>query len=299
MKSLAHSAKRLIGKIIGGRGGITKGDTKDLRGRVAALKNEKEKLKKKIAELEGSLGLVGSLPNVPLGRLEYNSDGLSVWDRNLEFLKEPRFIAAYERGNRSGHLFSRSVDHFHIEWRVHVILWAAGLGLRREGDFVECGVNTGIYALAIADYHRFAEVRKRFFLFDTFCGTPEEQMTPEEREKCLSDNIKFYPDCYEMVKANFSSYSNISLVRGKVPDTLPGAEIEKVAYLSIDMNVAEAELSAMEYFWDKLVPGAPVVLDDYGWKGCEVQKRTLDAFAKRVGTTILTLPTGQGLLFKH
>jgi len=298
MSSLFVRAKKFLRKFLSGSSGPAGGIGKDPRKRVAALKKEKEKLREKIVLLEKSLEIAGSLPNVPLGRLEYNSDGLSVWGKNLDFLRDPRFIAAYEKGNRSGHLFSGNVAHFHIEWRVHVILWAAGLGLRREGDFVECGVNTGIYSLAIAEYHMFATTNRRFFLFDTFCGTPEEQMTTEEREKCVNDNLKFYPDCYEIVKENFAPYPNMHLVRGKVPDTLADAGIGMVAYLSIDMNVAEAELAAMEFFWDKLAPGAPVVLDDYGWIACEVQKRTLDAFASRAGTSILTLPTGQGLMFK-
>lgn len=266
--------------------------------RIATLKEEKEKLKERIKGLEDTIGAAKSLSGVPLRELAYNADGLSVWGKNLEFQEEVRFRQAYEKGVRSGHRFTSNVEHFHIEWRVHVILWAAGLGLRREGDFVECGVNTGIFSLAIAEYHQFASSGRDFYLFDTFCGTPEEQMSEEEREKRISDNEQFYPDCYEMVKENFSPYPNMHLVRGKVPDTLEGSGIKKVAYLSIDMNVAEAELAAIEFFWPMLADGAPVVLDDYGWTSCETQKKVLDDFAARMGTSILTLPTGQGLLFK-
>jgi len=163
---------------------------------------------------------------------------------------------------------------------------------------VECGVNTGILSLAVSDYYRFAECDRTFYLFDTFNGIPEEQMPPEEREKKLLENELFYPDCYEQAKANFAPYPNMKLIRGRVPDTLEGAKIDRVAYLSIDMNVAEAELAAIEYFWDKLVPGAPVVLDDYGWSAYASQKHVLDKFAAGVGSSILTLPTGQGLMFK-
>lgn len=266
--------------------------------RIASLKEEKEKLKSRIESLEDNLGVVRTLSSVPLRELAYNADGLSVWGKNLEFLEDERFRQAYEKGARSGHRFTSDGDNFHIEWRVHVILWAAGLGLGREGDFVECGVNTGIFSLAIADYYQFGSSGRSFYLFDTFCGTPEEQMSEEEREKRINDNERYYPDCYDMVKESFLPYPNMRLVRGTVPDTLAGLGIEKVAYLSIDMNVAKAELAAIEYFWPKLSPGAPVVLDDYGWTSCETQKKVLDEFAARMGTSILTLPTGQGLLFK-
>ena len=89
------------------------------------------------------------------------------------------------------------------------------------------------------------------------------------------------------------------LVRGMVPDTLNQVTISSVAYLSIDMNVAFAEVEAMKHFWPKLSKGAIVVLDDYGWEGHEKQRLGLDEFARSVGSSIVTLPTGQGLMVKH
>ncbi len=64
------------------------------------------------------------------------------------------------------------------------------------------------------------------------------------------------------------------------------------------MNIAAPEVAAIEYFWDKLVTGAPIVLDDYGWSHYHEQQLALDAFAARKGVAIASLPTGQGLLFK-
>lgn len=265
---------------------------------LAALREERDRLKARLRELEKGGAKKRGPAGVPWDELAYNADGLSVWGKNLAFLGEERFRKAYRKGAESGHRFAKDIDKFHIEWRVHVALWAAGVGLRLDGDFVECGVNTGILSLAIADYHDFGSSGRTFFLFDTFRGTPEDQMDDEEREKRLRDNELYYPDCYELAKENFAPYPNMRLVRGRVPDTLADAGVGKVAYLSIDMNVAEAERAAMEFFWDKLVPGAPVVLDDYAWAGCESQKAAIDRFAAGVGTSVLSLPTGQGLMVK-
>ncbi len=73
---------------------------------------------------------------------------------------------------------------------------------------------------------------------------------------------------------------------------------EKVCYLSLDMNIPQPEIAAAEYFWDKLVPGAVILLDDYNWPKCKDQKAAFDDFAKRYGTTVLSMPTGQGLMIK-
>lgn len=237
-----------------------------------------------------------------LGDPDYHSDGLAVWGKNTAFLQDPRFVEAYREGMDSGHMIGRergSDEDIHIEWRVHVLCWAAAHAAHLPGDFVECGVNTGIYSLAVARYVDLNATGKAFFLFDTFAGIPEEQIGEKEREMGRQlENARMYEECYETAKANFAPYPRARLVRGIVPETLDSVEIDRVCYLSIDMNIVAPEIAAIRHFWDKLSPGAPVVLDDYGWQSYAPQKEAMDGFAAEVGCEILTLPTGQGLLLK-
>ena len=87
------------------------------------------------------------------------------------------------------------------------------------------------------------------------------------------------------------------MIRGRVPESLAVAP-DKVAYLSLDMNNAEAELAAPSYFWDRLSLSAIVVFDDYGWMGFKTQRDALNTFAASKGCRMASLPTGQGLLIK-
>lgn len=232
----------------------------------------------------------------------YAADDLIVCQKNTEFLREPKFAKAYARGMDSGHKIGRergSTADIHIEWRVHVLCWAASHAAKLPGDFVECGVNTGIFSLAVAEYIDFNSTDKHFYLFDTFSGIPKEQIT--ERERTLGregENQNYYEECYQLAVQNFSPYPNAHLIRGAIPDTLADVQIDRVSYLSIDMNVVAPEIAAIRHFWEKLTPGAPVILDDYGWLGYVPQKEAMDEFAATVGCRILTLPTGQGLLLK-
>lgn len=236
----------------------------------------------------------------------YNHDHLAVWHRSLNHLEEPRFREAYARGMDSGHSIMRargSHDDIHIEWRVHTVLWAAQHAARLDGDFVECGVNTGVYSLAICTYLDFNRLGRDFWLFDTYHGVPLEQMMPDERARldAAIENGTFedpYDECYDLARHNFAPWPRAHLIRGTVPETLSTVEIERVAYLSIDMNLAYPERQAIEHFWPRLVPGAVVVLDDYGWDLHTGQRDTMDQFAASVGVPILTLPTGQGVLIK-
>jgi O-methyltransferase len=239
-------------------------------------------------------------PNEP--NPSYCADWLAVWHKNVDFLSDPRFVAAYRRGMASGHHIGRepgSDDDIHIEWRVHVLLWAATHAAKLEGDFVECGVNTGIFSLAVCEYIDLNRTGKSFYLFDTFRGIPVGQMSEEEKTLGrVAENQSMYSECFDLAHRNFAPYPKARLVRGKLPDTLRSVDVRRVCYLSIDMNIVEPEIAAIEFFWDKLSPGAPVILDDYGWSNYHLQKQAMDRFAGQRGVAVLNLPTGQGLLLK-
>jgi O-methyltransferase len=235
------------------------------------------------------------------GKPSYEGDSFAVWGRTIGFMKQPRFLDAYKAGIHSGHVFGKQTgrhDDLHIEWRAAVNCWAGHHASRLLGDFVECGTNTGIYSLAICRYLDFNSLNKQFFLFDTFCGIPVEQISEREHELNRSNENRFYPDCWDLVQANFRPYPKVKLVRGKVPDTLSAVDIPRVSYLSIDMNIAKPERAAIEHFWDRLVPGALVVLDDYGFSTRREQKEEMDDFAANRNIPIFELPTGQGLIIK-
>jgi hypothetical protein len=274
-----------------------------LRERNATLREQNAKLREGNARLRDLTATLRedrrTLQEVRawLAASTYDADGLAVWSKEVDFLRDPVFQRAYGRGIGSGHGFGAGAD-IHIEWRVHVACWAGSHAGRLAGDFVECGVNTGIYSLAICDYIDLNATGKSFFLFDTFDGIPETQMHERERERALEHNRTIYVDVYETARRNFEPFPRAKLIRGRVPDTLDQTPIDRVCYLSLDMNIAEPERAALEFFWDRLVPGAPVLLDDYAWAGHTLQKEQMDDFAASRKVEILTLPTGQGLLLK-
>jgi hypothetical protein len=226
----------------------------------------------------------------------YDSDGLRTNPaviHNHDFLKDPRFVKAYARGIRA-----QGEDQKYY-WRVHVALWCAAHAARLKGDFVECGVWKGFLSSAIMTYLDWEKLGKKFYLFDTFCGIDEGQVTAGERDRLhLEHYRKHYVPNYEEVVKNFEEFKNVVLVKGSVPETLRQADVGPVCYLSIDMNNVTPEIAAAEYFWDRLVPGAMVLLDDYGFVSYEEQKRGFDRFARDRGVEVLALPTGQGLIVK-
>jgi hypothetical protein len=231
-------------------------------------------------------------------RNRYVQDGLSTV-HTAQFQSDPEFRAAYNRGVQAG----RGVDP-QFEWRVHTALWAAQTALRVPGDFVECGVNAGFMSSAIMQRLKWNMVARRFYLIDTFAGPVLSQFSQDEvlkkRLAIAEDAIQAgaYVTDFERIRANFAEWPNALPVQGAVPDILPALGIEAVAFLHIDMNCALPERAALEFFWDRLSPGAVVLLDDYGYRGHECQREAIDEAARAKNARVLSLPTGQGLIIK-
>jgi len=222
--------------------------------------------------------------------LTYCQDGLAT-EHNGDFLYDPRFTSAYALGRETGSWRGRE-----IPWRAYVACWAAEHASRLPGDMVECGVYRGGLARTVMAYITFETLPKTFYLLDTFCGIPEEQILLEERR--LGRGMERYEECYQDVVQTFKRFPNVVIIRGPIPDTLTQVPAEQICYLSLDMNSAMAEVAALNYFWEKLVSGAVVLLDDYGFRDYAPQKQAIDTFATAQGERVLSLPTGQGLIIR-
>lgn len=230
-------------------------------------------------------------------RVQFMADGVGVAGKNTSFLEDQRFKAAWNRAvelNREG--WHGQVPD--IRWRAHTACWAAEQALHLEGAFVECGVHTGLLSITICEYLGLNENNKDFWLFDTFDGIPTASLLSSERAHVEELNKSIYFDVWALARRNFAAYPRAHLVRGFLPDTLADANLDKVAYLSIDLNNVAAEKAVIEKLWEKIVPGGLVLLDDYAFSGYEAQHQMWNDFAKSIKRPILTIPTGQGLLIR-
>jgi hypothetical protein len=214
----------------------------------------------------------------------YAEDGL--WTHHGHtFVEDERFVRAYRRAVEA------AGGDYGIRWRVHTMLWAAAHGATLDGAFVECGTGRGFMASAICDYLDWTQ--RPFYLYDTFLPA----MLDEHGDQ-VADGVAVhvYADGPEAVAENFAQWPGVSLVIGKIPDTL--LDTGPIAFLHVDLNHAAAEEAAVRHFWPKLTAGAPVIFDDYGFQGYEAQREAADRLGDELGFRVLTLPTGQGLVLR-
>jgi hypothetical protein len=229
----------------------------------------------------------------------YAQDGL-ISVHSHAFTRDPAFIRAYARGVKA----IGGIDTYHWHWRIHLGLWAASVASGLDGAFVECGVNRGFLSSAIMEYLDWNSLDRDFYLLDTFAGLDPRYVSDSERDggalrrNCEKLQSGFYVRGVDEVRDNFAQWPRARIVVGAVPEVLSQVVPARVAYLHLDMNSAAPEVAALGYFWDRLVAGAPVLLDDYAYLGYTAQRLAMDEFAHAHGVTVCALPTGQGLIIR-
>ncbi|MEO1140671.1 MAG: TylF/MycF/NovP-related O-methyltransferase [Pseudomonadota bacterium] len=243
-----------------------------------------------------------ALTNAPY-KYDYHGDHLAVRKKYVPFLHDAQFQETWDQTchESAPHWIGGTPD---IRWRVHVCLWAAECCLRLPGDFAEFGVNTGLLSTMILRNTEFDASGKKFFLFDTYDGIPEEMASETELAGVHKMNRNMYSGnpanvgIIDFCKKQFAPHPNAVLVPGLLPGSIDDVAFDALSYISIDLNITSAEIGTIEKVWDRITPGGIVVLDDYGLTGHEEQNAAWNAFATRAGRSIMALPTGQGVLMR-
>ena len=226
----------------------------------------------------------------------YMEDGIAT-NHITDFMKSEKFIKNYYKA-------AEGTEH-RIMFRAYVVNYYANYALRlfnnNHGCFVELGTHKGLMSKMILLNNDFNE-KTNFYLFDTFTGIPLENIRDDEIRHVKKMNKNVYnEDVYEFVKSKFSDFPFVKILKGRLPDTLRNENIslENIKFLHIDLNNAHAEIESIKFLYNKILKGAPVILDDYCYSETyRPQKDAWDKFANEKGFQILSLPTGQGLFLK-
>ena len=213
----------------------------------------------------------------------FTGDNVFTYGKNLSFYSNEKFMEAFEKHVET------DIERATI-WRMAIVAWGAFNGMRLDGDLVEIACYKGTTARIVCDYIDFINKKDRkYFLYDLF----------DHDEKMNHHNMPEHgEDLFEKVKARFKEFDNVIVTQGMVPQSLEINCPEKIAFMHLDLNNAEAEIGALEILFERMVPGAVLVLDDYGWLAYRRQKIAEDNWFQKRGYQVIELPTGQGLLIK-
>jgi O-methyltransferase len=165
-----------------------------------------------------------------------------------------------------------------------------------EGDFAECGVYQGGTAFLIGNVLQAARVDKTLHLFDTFAGMPDTVV----RERDKHEKGDFGDTSRESVERYLAPFSHVvDIHAGFIPESFEEVKDAKFACVHIDVDIYQTAWDCCEFFYERLVKGAVMVFDDYGYvKYKDAEKRAVDEFFANKPEIVITLVTGQGMVIK-
>jgi O-methyltransferase len=139
------------------------------------------------------------------------------------------------------------------------------------GDLVETGVWRGgasILMRAVLKSH--GESQRKVWLFDSFEGLPRPDSAsyPADQDDTLANFNTYLGVSMERVQANFKRYglldAQVRFVKGWFKDTVPAAQLDRIAVLRLDGDMYESTIQVLEGFYRKVSVDGFVIVDDYG-----------------------------------
>jgi len=139
------------------------------------------------------------------------------------------------------------------------------------GDFVECGVFGGAQAAAMARAIMNTGSERRVHLFDSFAGIPAAG--PNDAEFLAAGHEAGLSSCtLAAVQEHMREWgiTDDMLVYhpGLFADTVPGADIGRIAVLRLDGDLYESTKACVDALVPKVSKGGWVIVDDYHLTGC-------------------------------
>jgi O-methyltransferase len=131
------------------------------------------------------------------------------------------------------------------------------------GDMVECGVWNGGSAAILAYFAKQSNFNRTTWLFDSFEGLPDPTVEDGPEAKEISKFVSAMENAEKALSLVNADMSKIRMVKGWFKDTLPTVEIPQIAMLNMDSDFYESEKLVIEKFYDSMVPGGFIYMDDF------------------------------------
>jgi O-methyltransferase len=172
--------------------------------------------------------------------------------------------------------------------------WLQAERLKREnisGAYAELGVYKGDSARLI---HLMDPTRK-FYLFDTFEGFPEEDLYGETGKASTYTAQSFANTSISQVVKRIKGNHLIEIVPGYFPDSAQGMTNEVFALVNIDADLYKPTKAGLEFFYPRMSRGGVILVHDYNPKWPGVIRAT-DEFLLAVTETPILIPDRDGTL---
>jgi len=186
-----------------------------------------------------------------------------------------------------------ATDNIYRQCRFYSTFQLASYAARlpSQADVVECGCWHGHSTTAFARLLQANGFRGRFHVFDSFEGGLSAFTAEDESVFKLSSTekqamIETFKSDLSFVKSVTEPFGFVDLHPGWIPDVFATFERRPIKFLHVDVDMYTPTKAALEFFWDSLVPGGCIVVDDYNHGVFEGATRAVDEFMQGRSVTL-------------
>ncbi len=180
--------------------------------------------------------------------------------------------------------------------RLFTLFDSARALIRIDGDFAECGVRYGKSAHMMLA----GAPGRTIHLFDSWEGlsTPTERDVQSDTGKSAWHSGQLSVDMTH-VEQNLGNRENAKIYKGWIPERFSEVADRSFALVHIDVDLYDPTHDSLAFFYPRLVKGAMIVCDDYGFDTCPGAKQAMDEFFADKPEPVLHLATGQAMVMKQ
>jgi O-methyltransferase len=204
-------------------------------------------------------------------------------DPRIDWFKDPFFERYLARFGEHGQL------NMYRRWMLYQLL-----RLTRDipGDTVECGSFRGAASWLIATMNEGSG--KTHHIFDSFEGLSAPG--PSDGDFWSRGSLSCDE---ESVRARMADVaSDVRYYKGWIPTRFHEVADRRFSFVHVDVDLEAPTIDSVRFFYDRLVPGAVLVCDDYGFSMCPGATRAIDDFLADKPERMLALPNAGGFFIK-
>jgi len=160
---------------------------------------------------------------------------------------------------------------------------------RLKGNVAELGVYKGKFAKHINAY--FPD--RTLYLFDTFEGFDQRDVTKERNEKFSSGEQDFSDTSVEGVLKLMPFPDRCRPVKGFFPESAKGLE-DVFVFVSLDADLYEPIYNGLNFFYPKLAKGGYIFIHDFNNDEYKGSRKAVQQFCQEQGIGYMPLPDSGG-----
>lgn len=155
-----------------------------------------------------------------------------------------------------------------------------------EGSVAELGVYRGDFTRVLSAYFN----NKKLYLFDTFEGFDQKDITIEHRQNYSKATVGRHNDtCIDLVVGKINHGRDVVIKKGYFPDTTDGLEDEIFSFVSIDVDLYKPTYDGLHFFYNRLSKGGYIMIHDYNHRTFTGVKKAVKQFCLEMGITCIPL----------